>query len=197
MIQAQRVQEALDWFPEILRDAFCMGDQTDHCLGGLFSSENTAAKSLGRGFNLPVFCLVSRPIYFYMAVSESIWKSKLDYVTVLPKDLQWLHRAHKVKFELLPCPAGPCMIWLLLHCRPCTGSPTTPGPMASHHSLQTLHTGCPLFLDGSSSFSVHTCMLSCCSHVWLFATLWTIAHQAPLYMGLSRQEYWSGLPCPW
>ena len=113
MIQAQRVQEALDWFPEIQRDAFCMGDQTDQCLGGLFSSENTAAKSLGRGFNLPVFCLFSRPIYFYMAVSESIWKSKLDYVTVLPKDLQWLHRAHKVKCELLPCPAGPCMIWLL------------------------------------------------------------------------------------
>ena len=29
-----------------------------------------------------------------------------------------------------------------------------------------------------------------------FATLWTIAHQAPLSMGFSRQEYWSGLPFP-
>ena len=28
------------------------------------------------------------------------------------------------------------------------------------------------------------------------ATLWTVAHQAPLSMGLSRQEYWSGLPFP-
>ena len=26
--------------------------------------------------------------------------------------------------------------------------------------------------------------------------LWTIAHQTPLSMGFSRQEYWSGLPCP-
>ena len=26
-------------------------------------------------------------------------------------------------------------------------------------------------------------------------TLWTVAHQAPLSMGFSRQEYWSGLPC--
>jgi len=26
--------------------------------------------------------------------------------------------------------------------------------------------------------------------------LWTIAHQVPLSMGFSRQEYWSGLPCP-
>ena len=29
----------------------------------------------------------------------------------------------------------------------------------------------------------------------LFATLWTVAHQAPLSMGVSRQEYWTGLPC--
>ena len=28
------------------------------------------------------------------------------------------------------------------------------------------------------------------------ATLWTVAHQAPLSMGFSRQEYWSGLPFP-
>ena len=41
-----------------------------------------------------------------------------------------------------------------------------------------------------------TCMLSLFSHVWLFATPWTVAHQAPLSMGFSRQEYWSGLPCP-
>ena len=34
------------------------------------------------------------------------------------------------------------------------------------------------------------------SHVRLFATPWTAAHQAPLSMGLSRQEYWSGVPLP-
>ena len=34
------------------------------------------------------------------------------------------------------------------------------------------------------------------SQVRLFATLWTVAHQAPLSMGFSRQEYWSGLPFP-
>ena len=36
-------------------------------------------------------------------------------------------------------------------------------------------------------------LLSC---VQLFATPWTIACQAPLSMGFSRQEYWSGLPFP-
>ena len=35
--------------------------------------------------------------------------------------------------------------------------------------------------------------LSC---VWLFATPWTVAQQAPLSMGFSRREYWSGLPFP-
>ena len=31
---------------------------------------------------------------------------------------------------------------------------------------------------------------------WLFVTPWTVAHQAPLFMGFSRQEYWSELPIP-
>ena len=39
-------------------------------------------------------------------------------------------------------------------------------------------------------------MLSRFSHVQLFATLWTVAYQAPLSMRFSRKEYWSGLPCP-
>ena len=39
-------------------------------------------------------------------------------------------------------------------------------------------------------------MLSCFSHVQFFATPWTVACQATLSIGLSRQEYWSGSPCP-
>ena len=35
--------------------------------------------------------------------------------------------------------------------------------------------------------------LSC---VWLWATPWTAAHQAPPPMGFARQEYWSGVPLP-
>ena len=40
------------------------------------------------------------------------------------------------------------------------------------------------------------CMLSCLSHVQLFATLWTVAHMVLLSMGFPRQACWSGLPCP-
>ena len=43
--------------------------------------------------------------------------------------------------------------------------------------------------------AMHACMLSCFNCDQLFATLWTVAHQTPLSMGFSRQEYWSGLPC--
>ena len=40
---------------------------------------------------------------------------------------------------------------------------------------------------------MHVCVLS---HVQLFAAPRTVAHQTPLSMEFSRQEYWSGLPCP-
>ena len=44
-----------------------------------------------------------------------------------------------------------------------------------------------------SEITLVQCMLS---HVQLYATPGTVAHQAPLFMGFSRQDYWSGLPCP-
>ena len=43
---------------------------------------------------------------------------------------------------------------------------------------------------------VCVCVWSHFSRVQLFATLWTVAHQAPQSTGYSRQEYWSGLSCP-
>ena len=39
-------------------------------------------------------------------------------------------------------------------------------------------------------------MLNHLSHVQLLVILWVVADQAPLSMGFSRQEYWSGLPFP-
>ena len=57
----------------------------------------------------------------------------------------------------------------------------------------------PLPRDPYSSLSIHR--LHVCRHaqslqVWLFAPLWTVACHVPLSMEFSRQEYWSGLPCP-
>ena len=47
-----------------------------------------------------------------------------------------------------------------------------------------------------SSLDVRACMLSCSVLSQLFATPWTVAYQAPLSKGFSRQEYWSCLPFP-
>ena len=45
-------------------------------------------------------------------------------------------------------------------------------------------------------FTLYVCDLSHCSRVRLFATLWTVASQAPQSMRLSSQEYWNGLQYP-
>ena len=53
-----------------------------------------------------------------------------------------------------------------------------------------------LLLPGSPTFtSARVCVLSRFS-VWLLVTLWTVHRQAPLSMGFSRQEHWSGSLCP-
>ena len=53
-------------------------------------------------------------------------------------------------------------------------------------------------LESINSVSTHlsVCMLSHFSCVHLFVTPWAVARQAPLYMGFSRQGYWSVSPCP-
>ena len=45
-------------------------------------------------------------------------------------------------------------------------------------------------------FVVSACMLSHFSCVQFFVTLWITTCQAPLFTEFTRQEYWSGLPCP-
>ena len=49
--------------------------------------------------------------------------------------------------------------------------------------------------QSDSVIHIYVC-ISCFNCVQLFATPWTVAHQASLSMTFSRQEYWSGLPCP-
>ena len=67
--------------------------------------------------------------------------------------------------------------------------------MTSRSLFIVVTLGCYLgFMEGNpGSHLKHVCVLS---HVPLFVTPWTVAHQAPLSMGISRQEYWSELPSP-
>ena len=57
--------------------------------------------------------------------------------------------------------------------------------LISYKSKTTLKTKFVNLCKHSSEWAV--------SHVWLFATPWTVACQVPLSMGLSQKEYWSGL----
>ena len=60
-----------------------------------------------------------------------------------------------------------------------------------HKGIYTSSIYIYIYLD----IDVHA-WLSCFNHVQLFVTLWTVAHQVPLSIEFSRQEYWSGLSCP-
>ena len=52
-------------------------------------------------------------------------------------------------------------------------------------------------MDGwIDTYILRCAVLSHFSHVCLFATMWTVTCQDPLFLGFFRQEYWSGLPCP-
>ena len=50
--------------------------------------------------------------------------------------------------------------------------------------------------DGSITMYLMPQKVKSLSRVRLFATPWTVAYHAPLSIGFSRQEYWSGLPFP-
>ena len=74
-------------------------------------------------------------------------------------------------------------------CNPIDGSP--PGsPVPRILQARTLEW---VFISFSSAWKCKVKVKSL-GHVWLFVTPWTAAYQAPLPMGFSRQEYWSGVP---
>ena len=54
----------------------------------------------------------------------------------------------------------------------------------------------PVVMYGCETWTIEKAEVKLLNCVQLFATPWTVAHQAPPSMGFSRQEYWSGLPFP-
>ena len=81
--------------------------------------------------------------------------------------------------------------WSVLPC-------LSPGYLASpgtEHTSLVSPTLSGRFFTISTTQEVHA-MLRRFSSVRLFVTPWMVAHQVPLSMGISRQQHWSGLPCP-
>ena len=121
------------------------------------------------------------------ALSFARWvNDAIKALPIVPISSQWrlltvMHAAAAAK-SLQSCPTL---------CDPIDGSP--PGSSISGIlQARTLEWVATSF-SSAWKWKVKVKSLSC---VWLFATPWTAAHQAPLSMGFSRQEYWSGLPLP-
>ena len=74
--------------------------------------------------------------------------------------------------------------------------PGTSDLVGRSHMCESRQAGVHIFLVSPDAHEGLGFVLSHCSHVWLFMTLWTEAHQASLSMGFSRQEYLGGFPCP-
>ena len=89
-------------------------------------------------------------------------------------------------------------LWILSHVWLCDCMDCSPPGSSVHAILQTrvLEWVAIPFSRGSSWPRKVKVKVNSLSRVWLFATPWTVAHQAPPSMGFSRQEYWSGLPFP-
>ena len=87
--------------------------------------------------------------------------------------------------------AAKSLQWCPTLCNPIDGSPlgsTVPGILQAR-TLEWV----AISFSNAWKWEVKVKSLS---RVWLFATPWTAAYQAPLPMGLSRHEYWSGVPLP-
>ena len=78
-------------------------------------------------------------------------------------------------------------VWIKLTSVPLTDSPVL-------NSLFRIYPR--TFVENRCFFPFSPMKAESLSRVWLFATPWTVAYQAPPSMGLSRQEYWTGLPFP-
>ena len=143
------------------------------------------------------------------------WRAQTKFCTLRHRgEGQWPHGRRKQNYllvlEVLPRPRGcrsagaHCRNWkvpvgvntLGIHHQPCDrawGQTTTrervqPHPSADNWIKALLSKALPSRKRKMNSLS-HVC-------VWLFATPWTVAHQAPPSLEFSRQYYWSGLPFP-
>ena len=121
-------------------------------------------------------------------IKVNISSSRTNGNHVLSKTMQWEHSITSVMFLL--CYAKSLQLCPTL-CDPIDSSP--PGsPVPGILQARTLE-WVAISFSNAWKWKVKVKSLS---HVRLLVTPWTAAYQAPPSMGFSRQEYWSGVPCP-
>ena len=116
---------------------------------------------------------------FFCSVEISLISSQLCNLRGAPKSIFhcaiWLHSLASLPFSL------PQSLWLKVG-------------IVSFSCWWKF--GCQVWLNVDYFMYTYGEWVKPLSRVQLFVTQWTVAHQAPLSMGFSRQEYWSGLPFP-
>ena len=128
---------------------------------------------LSRGINWTLINLRS----LGLLVDNSLWVS---YISESFAETLMIFLSSLAIFSKMSLEQPPCQIELL--------------SLEQRMGLLTVQLNkCNVFL-WSNGWIACLCVCQLLSLVWLFATPWTVAHQAPLSMGFSRQEYWSGLP---
>ena len=104
---------------------------------------------------------------------------------------QWRKGAIDQGLWLIQCAAAKSLQSCLTLCDPIDGSP----PGSAILGISRLRTLEWVAISFSSAWKWKV-KVKLLSRVWLLATPWTAAYQAPLSMGFSRQENWSGVPLP-
>ena len=116
---------------------------------------------------------------------------RLNYLRSLPVHLILMPSSHSFPNMAPAAAAAKLLQSCPTLCSPTDGSP--PGsPIAGILQARTLE-WVAISFSNAGKWKVKVKLLS---RVWLLATPWTAAHQAPPSMGFSRQEYWSGVPLP-
>ena len=138
---------------------------------------------------------VVHPYTEYYSASEGYSETQVDFEDLmLSETSQWQKRQTLWWFYLYKVPAAAAAKSLQLCptlCDPIDGSPLG-SPVPGILQARTLE-WVALSFSNAWKWKVKVRSLSC---VGLLATPWTAAHQAPPSMGVSRQDYWSGVPLP-
>ena len=99
--------------------------------------------------------------------------------------------SYEAQIQIDAAAAAKSLQLCLTLCDPVDGSP--PGsPVPGILQARTLE-WVAISFSNAGKWKVKMKLLS---RVWLLAAPWTAAHQAPVSMGFSRQQYWSGVPLP-
>ena len=170
--------------------SLCTAKETINKMTGLRMGENICKQSNWQGINLQN--IQTAHVVQYQKTNNIIRKWTEDLKRYFSKeDIQMAKKYMKRCSTLLIIATAKSLQLCLTLCDPIDGSP--PGsPVPGILQARTLEW---VAISFSKAWKGKVKVKSL-SHVWLFVTPWTAAHQAPPSMGFSRQEYWSGVPLP-